>query len=151
MLRGLQEHFATNPPRYATVVVFGGVNDLYSDETAKRTNPKIERDLTAIYHLARGHADRVVALTVAPWGGFRKWYTERRGHNTQLLNHWISQGVGRGDLNAVVESGPLLSCGDEERLCPEYMPPFRDGLHFGPKGHRRLGAALLAAVRSTCP
>jgi lysophospholipase L1-like esterase len=150
MLRGLREHFTAPQPRYTTVVVFGGVNDLYSDQTAKRTNDRIQRDLSAIYQLARAHSDRVVAITVAPWGGFRKWYTAQRGHNTQLLNQWIVQGVGRGELSTAVESGPLLSCGDPEQLCPEYMPPFRDGLHFGPKGHHRLGAALLKAVQGDC-
>jgi lysophospholipase L1-like esterase len=150
MLRALREHLSLGPPRYSTVVVFGGVNDLYSDKTAERTNAKIQRDLSSIYGLTRAHADRVIAITVAPWGGFRRWYTEERGRHTQALNQWILAAATRGEVNTVIESGPLLSCGDPERLCPAYMPPHRDGLHFGSEGQRRLGTALSKAVGERC-
>src|SRR5579872_5040513 len=44
--------FAPGKPRYTHVIVFGGVNDLYSDLTAGRTPALIERDLTAMYQAA---------------------------------------------------------------------------------------------------
>jgi len=150
MLRTLREHMSTNPPDYTSVVVFGGVNDLYSDQTARRTLERIERDLSTIYLLARSHSSNVIAITVAPWGGFHRWYTNERGHNTQALNHWIVDREALGEVNVVVDSGPVLSCGNPEQLCPAYMPPHRDGLHFGPKGHHRLGDALLRALGDGC-
>lgn len=150
MLHTLREHLATNPPTYSAVVVFGGVNDLYSNETAHRTNGRIERDLSSIYRLARSHADRVFAITVSPWGGFRRWYSEERGRNTRALNDWIRDSVARHEVDAVIDSVPLLTCGDHERLCPEYMAPHRDGLHFGPGGHKRLGAAILRVLGDGC-
>ena len=39
--------FAPGKPAYTHVIVFGGVNDLYSDRTAGRTPPGIERDIAA--------------------------------------------------------------------------------------------------------
>lgn len=150
MLRALREHLSTSPPNYSFVVVFGGVNDLYSDQTAHRTLERIERDLSAIYRLARDHSTNVIAITVAPWGGFHRWYTDERGHNTQTLNQWIMERRALGEVNSVVDSRPVLTCGDPEQLCPEYMPPHRDGLHFGPEGHRRLGDALLRVLGDGC-
>jgi lysophospholipase L1-like esterase len=150
MLRTLREHLSTSPADYTSVVVFGGVNDLYSDQTAHRTLERIERDLSAIYRLARGHSTTVIAITVAPWGGFHRWYTEERGHNTYALNHWIVERQALGEVNAVVDSFPVLSCGNPEQLCPAYMPPYRDGLHFGPEGHRRLSDALLRVLGDGC-
>lgn|GEM_PF-928785 len=151
MLRTLREHAAVNPRVYDAAIVFGGVNDLYSDQTANRTNARIERDLSTTYSLAKRYARRVFAITVAPWGGFHRWFNERRGMNTHALNRWILDAVARGEVDAVVDSGPILTCGDPQKLCPQYMAPHRDGLHFGPEGHRRLGAALLDAVGDTCP
>ena len=150
MLRTLREHLSTSPPNYTSVVVFGGVNDLYSDQTAHRTLERIERDLSTIYQLARSHSTNVIAITVAPWGGFHRWYTDERGHNTHALNNWIVDRQALGEINAVVDSGAVLSCGDPEQLCPAYMPPYRDGLHFGPEGHHRLGDALLRVLGDGC-
>jgi lysophospholipase L1-like esterase len=132
--------------RFTHVVVFGGVNDLYSDETAGRTPQKIERDLGAIYEGARSKGWRVVALTVAPWGGFQKWFTPKRSAATQEVNTWIkSSGV-----ETVVDAYALLSCGAPERLCPEVAKPHKDGLHFGKLGHEKLGAALYEAEFASC-
>ena len=49
------------PVGYTHVIVFGGVNDLYSDITAKRTVAKIESDLSTMYASAREHGAKVVA------------------------------------------------------------------------------------------
>jgi lysophospholipase L1-like esterase len=146
MLYGLRQYFDQNPSSHSHVVVFGGVNDLYSDQTAHRTLERIERDLSGIYQLARSHAQSVIAITVAPWGGFRRWYTQDRGRHTQELNQWIAQGRARGDADVVVLTETVLTCGDPASLCPAVMPPFRDGLHFGSEGHRKLGEALLTAL-----
>jgi lysophospholipase L1-like esterase len=137
-------------PKYTHVIVFGGVNDLYSDLTAGRTVEKITRDLTYMYDRARGHGMKVVAITVSPWGGFGRYYNEKRGRATEVLNAWIMGQRARGKVDAVVDAYELLSCGDPIRLCPTYFAPFRDGIHFGKKGHEKLGRALYEAAFKTC-
>ena len=135
---------------YTHVIVFGGVNDLYSDLTAKRTVPKIEADLSAMYAAAREHGARVIAITVTPWGGFSRYYNEARARTTDELNRWILAEGQRGVIDYAVDAYPLLSCGDRDRLCERYAAPFRDGLHFGPEGHKRLAEALAQAVFRQC-
>jgi lysophospholipase L1-like esterase len=147
MRRRFEAEIASDPAaRFTHLVVFGGVNDLYSDETAGRSNAKIERDLSAIYARAHSQGWRVVAVTVAPWGGFSRWFTPKRGAATKDLNAWIEA----GPADAVVDAHALLSCGDADRLCPDYAAPFKDGLHFGKKGHEALGEALYRAEFARC-
>lgn len=141
---------AGGAPKYTHVIVFGGVNDLYSDLTAKRTVRKIESDLTAMYDAAHEHGAKVIAITVAPWGGFTRYFTDLRERTTEELNRWILGEAKRGAIEYAVESGPLLACGDPTRLCERYAPPFKDGLHFGPEGHKRLAEALKSAVFRHC-
>jgi lysophospholipase L1-like esterase len=137
-------------PRYTHLIVFGGVNDLYSDLTAGRTVEKISRDLLAMYQAAHERGIRVVAITVAPWGGFSRYYNSRRGAATLALNEWVRRQTDSGSVDDVVDAYALLSCGDAQRLCDAYRAPFRDGLHFGPAGHRVLAEALFARVFHEC-
>jgi lysophospholipase L1-like esterase len=148
--RFADELFGPGRPAYTHVIVFGGVNDLYSDLTAGRTPAKIEADLTLMYQTARQHGARVVALTVAPWGGFTRYYNASRGAATLELNRWILAQRDAGAVDATVDAYKLLSCGDPERICPTYLPPFTDGLHFGAEGHKKLGEALLDQVFASC-
>jgi lysophospholipase L1-like esterase len=136
--------------KYTHVIVFGGVNDLYSDLTAKRTVPKIQADLSVMYAAAREHGAKVVAVTVTPWGGFSRYFNEARLRTTEELNRWILAGPERGAVDHAVDAYPLLSCGDPNRLCERYAAPFKDGLHFGPEGHKRLAEALAEAVFRRC-
>ena len=76
-------------PRYTHVILLGGINDICSDQTAHRTNDKIEADLEAMVNLAHGHGIAVVALTLPPWGGFKRYYNARRGASTLRINRWI--------------------------------------------------------------
>jgi hypothetical protein len=146
MLSHLRRHLNETPETYTHWVVFGGVNDLYSDQTAKRTLFRIERDLSSIYALGHSHKSVIVAIGVAPWGGFRRWYTEERGANTATLNQWIREQKTSGAIDVFVDSVPPLTCGSPIELCPELASPFHDGLHFGPEGHRKLGTTLLDAL-----
>lgn len=132
------------------LIVFGGVNDLYSDETAGRTVEKISADLARIYDRAKAAGVRVIAVTVAPWGGFTRYYNERRGQATARLNAWIWQQRDAHRVDAIIDAASLLACGDPERLCPEYQPPFHDGLHFGRGGHAKLAEALLDGAFTWC-
>lgn len=160
--RFFAEVVAPSAPSYSHVIVFGGVNDLYSDLTANRTNDRIQRDLLAMYQAARERGAEVIAITVTPWGGFSRYFNERRRRATHALNDWImgqapgplalddpGPGDGRG-ADHVVDGFSLLSCGDRDRLCDRYAAPFKDGLHFGPAGHQVLGAAIHEAALSDC-
>ncbi len=148
--RFTDEIFAPGKPAYTHVIVFGGVNDLYSDLTAGRTPAKIEQDLTLMYDAARAHGARVVAVTVAPWGGFTRYFNASRSAATLELNRWILSRRDAGAVDAAVDAYGLLSCGDATTLCPRYTPPFKDGLHFGAEGHRKLGEALFDQVFAGC-
>jgi lysophospholipase L1-like esterase len=136
---------------YSHAVVFGGVNDLYSDQTANRTLARIEADLTLIYGDLKARSIDVIAVTVTPWGDFKRWFTPERGQNTLTLNRWIQAQPAAGTIHAAVDAYPLLSCGDPERLCPALAAPHKDGLHFGKLGHEKLAQALLAGPFQNCP
>ncbi len=146
MRRRIEREIANGLGGFSHLIVFGGVNDLYSDETAGRTPAKIERDLEAIYRLGRERHASVVAITVAPWGGFQPWYTPKRGRDMSELNSWLLAAPARGITDVTLDSTPLLSCGDRARLCDKLTAPFRDGIHFGPPGHAALGHALAASL-----
>ncbi len=135
---------------YSHAIVFGGVNDLYSDQTANRTLARIEADLTRIYADLKARGIDVVAITVTPWGGFKRWFTPERGQNTLTLNGWIQSRPAAGAISSALDAYPLLSCGDSERLCPELAAPHKDGLHFGKLGHEKLAQALLAGPFQSC-
>jgi lysophospholipase L1-like esterase len=135
---------------YSHVIVFGGVNDLYSDETAGRSNDKIQKDLTAMYDAAHSAGIKVVAIAVAPWGGFTRYFNERRALNTVALNQWMHAQLDTGRVDHWIDGYGLLSCGEPTRLCEAYALPFKDGLHFGTKGHEILGEALRQQAFADC-
>jgi hypothetical protein len=66
------------------------------------------------------------------------------------LNAWIAEQKRLGFVDELVDAYDQLSCGDSRRLCPDYEPPFNDGLHFGPRGHERLGEAMVATAFAEC-
>jgi len=146
----LQTEILREGSRYSHAIVFGGVNDLYSDQTANRTLARIEADLTQIYGDLKARGTDVVAITVTPWGDFKRWFTPARSQNTQTLNSWILAQPAAATINAALDAYPLLSCGDPERLCPELAAPHKDGLHFGKLGHQKLAKALLEGPFSSC-
>jgi lysophospholipase L1-like esterase len=137
-------------PRYTHVIVFGGVNDLYSDLTAGRTVAKIEADLGHMYQAAKQRGIRVVALTVSPWGGFSHYYNSSRAATTHELNRWLLARPQAGEVDSVIDTFLLLSCGDPERLCPAFTAPFNDGLHFNEGGHQKVGELLYQHVFADC-
>ncbi len=136
--------------RYSHAIVFGGVNDLYSDQSANRSLARIEADLTKIYESLNARGTSVVAITVTPWGGFSRWFTPERGQNTLALNAWILNKADNGASAEAVDAYPLLSCGEPEKLCPELAAPHKDGLHFGKLGHQQVAQALLAGPFRGC-
>ncbi len=142
--------FGPGHPEYTDLIVFGGVNDLYSDRSAGRVPKNISADLAWMYAEARRRGLRVTAISVAPWGGFERYHNARRQAATLELNQWIAQRRAAGTIDHVVDAYALLSCGVPQRLCPAVARPFRDGLHFGPLGHEKLGRALLEGAFTGC-
>ena len=94
----------------------------------------------------------VIAVTVTPWGGFRRYFTDHRWQNTLMLNQWIRAAHEHGLIDQVIDGERLLACSQAERLCDAYAAPYRDGLHFGPLGHQRLAEELARALGPVhCP
>ncbi|MCC6521126.1 MAG: hypothetical protein IT373_00560 [Polyangiaceae bacterium] len=135
-------------PAYTHALVLGGINDICSDETALRTNDQIETDLGAMYDLAHARGLSVVALTLPPWGGFKKFYNARRGRSTREINQWIRDQKALGKVDAVLDVYPLLSCGKPTELCESYG--LKDHVHWSAKGHAVVGEALHRQVFSDC-
>ena len=150
MRRSFDAQVAGSGKQYTHLVIFGGVNDLYSDLTAFRTPEKIEADLSYMYDWGHAHGVRVVALTVAPWGGFKRYFNPSRAHATRELNSWIRAQPAHGQVSHVVDAYALLSCGDPDSLCERFFKPFKDGIHFGPEGHQILGQALFRSAFADC-
>ena len=119
-------------------------------ETAGRTNDRIERDLKEMYAAIHAHGARVVAITVAPWGGFTRYFTPHRAESTRALGRFILEQRTRGLVDVAVDAFALLSCGDPDRLCERYDRARSDGLHFGKGGHDVLGQALYDAEFKAC-
>jgi lysophospholipase L1-like esterase len=150
MRKRLETEVLPEGNRYSDAIVFGGVNDLYSDLSAHRTLPRIQADLSRIYADLKQRGVRVIAVTVTPWGGFKRWFSADRSQHTLSLNGWILELAQQGTIETAVDAYPLLSCGDPERLCPELAAPLKDGLHFGKLGQEKLGQALYEAAFQGC-
>jgi lysophospholipase L1-like esterase len=135
-------------PAYTHLILLGGINDICSDESANRTNDKIKDDLTAMYDMARDRGMKVVALTLPPWGGFKKYYNRRRAASTFEINGWIKEQLAAGEVDALLDVFPVLSCGDPELLCDDYG--MKDHVHWSTKGHDVVGEALYGAIFSDC-
>ncbi|HEX7624322.1 MAG TPA: hypothetical protein VF400_12175, partial [Anaeromyxobacteraceae bacterium] len=73
-----------------------------------------------------------------------------RAATTAELNRWILAQPAAGTVDFAVDAFPLLSCGSPDSLCDAYAKPFKDGLHFGPEGHRRIAEALFRDVFADC-
>jgi lysophospholipase L1-like esterase len=135
---------------YTHVLVFGGVNDMYSDKTAGRTAKKVEADLALMYGWARERGAEVIAVTIAPWGGFKPWWNGTRGARTREVNRWIFDQQKAGAVDHVLDAFALLSCGVPDVLCHRLNTSPGDGLHFNEAGHALLAEALLTQVFHDC-
>ncbi len=135
-------------PKYTHVIILGGINDICSDESAGRKNRDIKADLRAMYRAARKHHIRVVAMTMPPWGGFKRYYNARRGASTRYLNRWIRSQYRRRKVDGLVDTYRLLSCGRPTHLCKRYG--LNDRVHWSSAGHRVVGKALYRQVFANC-
>ncbi len=134
--------------RFTHLIVLGGINDICSDEKAKRTNDKIIADLTAIYAEAHRVGLAVIAMTLPPWGGFTAFYNPRRAASSFALSDWIREQAKTGAVDLLFETYPLLSCGEPEKMCDPYAVP--DHVHWSAEGHRVIGEALAKTIFADC-
>jgi lysophospholipase L1-like esterase len=144
-----REHLgAPDVPAYTHVLILGGVNDLYSDETAGRTPAKIENDLAAMYQLSRESHARVIAVTVAPWGGFSRYWTPKRQRETDTLNDWIRARPAASQVDHLIDASAILA-GDPRTILCEGCGQ-KDGLHWTRAGHEKIADALFQQIFSDC-
>jgi lysophospholipase L1-like esterase len=135
-------------PAYTHVVILGGINDICSDESADRTNDKIKDDLSAMYRMAAEHGSEVIAVTLPPWGGFKKYYNARRAASTREINRWIKKQHAEGQVAALFDVYPIMSCGNPEKLCKRYG--WKDRVHWNVAGHQVAGKALHEQLFADC-
>lgn len=134
-------------PAYTHVIVLGGIGDILSNETAKRTAKLVERDLEAMYDMAHARGAKVIALTLPPWGGFQS-YDGARDAMSMEVSRFVREAPAAGKADFAVDIFPLLSCGEPKKLCDAYA--WKDHLHWSPKGHQVVGEALSKEIFSDC-
>lgn len=134
-------------PPWTHVLVFGGLGDVLSNLTAKRTAAAVQRDLTEMVRLSRERGAEVLVLTTHPWAGSGS-YDGIRAAMARDINAWILEAGRTRAIDATFDTRPVLSCGDLERLCDTAAAP--DRLHLSKGGQRILGEALHAAHFSDC-
>jgi hypothetical protein len=64
------------------------------------------------------------------------------------MNRWLRARATEGEVDAVFDVHPLMSCGDPEMLCEKYGWP--DKVHWNKAGHQVVGEAMHAALFSDC-
>ena len=101
-----------------------------------------------MYQAAKTAELGVIAVTLPPWGGFKRYYNPRRAESTRLMNEWLRGRVEAGEADQLFDVHPLLSCGDPELLCEDYG--WSDQVHWNKEGHRVVGEAMHRALFSDC-
>ncbi|MBL9027396.1 MAG: hypothetical protein JNL21_34715 [Myxococcales bacterium] len=139
--------FGEDKPKYTHVIILGGIGDILSNETAKRTTTKITADLAAMYATAKKHDTTVIAMTLPPWGG-AKAYNEARDQMTGELVRWVLVRKKALEVDVSVDIYSRLSCGKDRELCDDYAWP--DKLHWNKAGHEVVGEVLFESVFADC-
>ena len=129
------------------MLVFGGLGDVLSNLTAKRTAAAVQRDMTEMVRLSRERGAEAIVLTTHPWAGSAA-YDGVRAAMARDINAWILEAGRSRAIDATFDTRPVLSCGDLERLCDTAAAP--DRLHLSKDGQRALGEALHAALFADC-
>lgn len=136
-------------PAYTHVIILGGVNDLAAASPREARIERMKKNLAQMYRTARARGVAVIALTLPPWGRLRG-VRDRRVEATDALNGWIRQQAESGLVDHAVDIHGLLSCGDDQMLCPKNRRFANDHVHWGKVGHQIVADALYRDVFSDC-
>jgi lysophospholipase L1-like esterase len=123
------------------VVVMAGINDNKFGADPGNFS-QMQADLTTIYTAIRAAGERIIAVTLSPWGAGGVW-TASRESNRQGLNAWI---MGAAPVDARVNLDPILgdfTVPSRPILLQQYVniPP-DDGLHWNALGAKAVGQAI---------
>jgi hypothetical protein len=134
-------------PSYTDVIILGGLGDILSNETAKRTAKKIGEDVLWMVDEAKSRGARVLVLQLPPWGTHPA-FDATRGKMTRDVSSMIAGWAEAKRIDGTMETRPLLQCGNPEVLCKEFG--WKDGIHWSAEGHAVVGKALYEHHFSDC-
>jgi lysophospholipase L1-like esterase len=133
-------------PAWTHVIILGGLGDVISNLTAKRTAAAIQRDIGWMVDETHRRGAKALVLTLPPWAGANQ-YDGVRAQMARDVNTWILGETGKS-IDASFDTRPVLSCGQPERLCADAAAP--DGLHWSRAGQEKLGDALARGPFADC-
>ncbi len=116
------------------VVVLAGVNDIYQGRTAE----SVERELEAMYEMARAAHIPVVAATIIPYNTATADQNERM----RAVNAWVKDYAGRHALAFCDTGAAVTAAGASNRLVSS-----PDNLHPSPEGYRLMALAIEPAIK----
>ena len=119
------------------VVILAGVNDVYQG----RSPESVERELEAMYDLARAAKISVVAGSIIPYNTA----TPEQNARMRAVNGWIRDYAERND-------GSVTFCDTRAAVAepgqPDRLVSSPDDLHPSPQGYRLMADALEPAIRT---
>ena len=119
------------------VVILAGVNDVYQGGSAE----SVERELEAMYDLARAAKIPVVAGSIIPYN----IATPDQNARMHAVNDWIRDYAARHD-------GSVVFCDTRAAVAapgqPDRLVSSPDDLHPSPNGYRLMADALEPAIRT---
>jgi lysophospholipase L1-like esterase len=120
------------------VVILAGVNDVYQGRSAE----SVERELEAMYDLARAAKISVVAGSIIPYNTA----TPEQNARMRAVNGWIRDYAARHD-------GSVTFCDTRAAVAepgqPDRLVSSPDDLHPSPQGYRLMADALEPAIRTS--
>jgi lysophospholipase L1-like esterase len=136
-----EDLFAKGKPPYTHVILEGGVNDLLVGTMDAARLAAIEKDLSAMYAMARARGVSVVALTVPAW----LKATSLQLSMDDALDDFIVASAPAVDLRG------LLGCKDDAgAVCPEFRRVPSDSVHWNARGHEVVAGAIHDAAFADC-
>jgi len=133
-------------PAWTHVIILGGLGDVLSNLTAKKSAKSIQRDIGWMVSETHERHAKALVLTLPPWAGAQQYDTVR-GQMAVEVNAWIAAESGKS-IDATFDTRAVLSCGQPEKLCDGLA--FMDGLHWSRAGQTKLGEALAAGPFADC-
>jgi lysophospholipase L1-like esterase len=118
-------------------VIIAGVNDVYQG----RSPESVERELDAMYAVARAAKIAVVAGSIIPYNTA----TAEQNRRMRAINEWIRDYAARHD-DVVVFCDTRAAVAAPGQ--PDQLVSSPDGLHPSPEGYKLMADALDPAIRA---